>query len=77
MSIVDQTRQLLEDLSEAGQSLAHSAADMLSSAADAVSETVENLSQRIGESIEEIAEQDAPATSSVAVARGDEDEDEQ
>lgn len=74
MSIVDQTKHLVEELSEAGQSLAHSAVDMVSNAAEAVSESVSALSERISNAIDDVATDDAPATASVAVAPNDESE---
>lgn len=72
MSIVDQTKHLVEELSEVGQSLAHSAVDMVSSAAEAVSESVGALSERISGAIDDAATADTPETESVDVARSDE-----
>lgn len=74
MSIVDQTKNLVEELSEAGQSLAHSAVDMVSNAAEAVSESVSSLSERISNAIDDMATDDAPASAAAEIAGNDESE---
>ena len=47
MSIVEQTKHLVRELSEAGQSLADSAAELVSDAADSVGESISAVAGRV------------------------------
>lgn len=68
MNIVEQTRQLVEELSEAGQSLAHSAAEMASHAAEVAGESISAIDESIGSVFGQEAPKQSTADSKAADA---------